>query len=740
MRKLSVFRCYLLPILTFSLLMAACGGSGGGAGGSVVPSIIASGRSDTLIMMSDGSVLAWGRNLHGQLGTSVGVPQPTPFEVGSIGNLAYLAAGHYHSLGIREEGSLWAWGRNAEGQLGTSVSPGAVPVQVGTSTDWSTASGGAYHSVALKEDGSLWAWGSNDYGQLGTDQSINELLVPSRVGTGSDWRWISSGESYNLAIKNGGTLWAWGYNYNSECGTDSALSEIDTPNRIGTNAQWSSVSAGGTHGLAIRTDGTLWGWGDNSYGRIGVPGDLSQTSPVQVGSDADWKMVSAGGDHTVALKKSGSLWAWGRNNYGQLGTNLTIGQLDEPTRIGTKSDWKLVRAGNGFTVAVKDDGSVWSWGTNAFGELGNGLAGNKSSPAMASSVSPAPWDTRPPAAGGSHGLIIKTDGTLWAWGSNASGALATSLGHTRIVPLQVGSDMDWEMAWAGGSTSLGLKDDGTLLGWGDNRYSQLGSPGEDSSAPLEVGVFPDLMDLDPGYEHILLVRGSTLWAWGRNDHGQCGTDAAIVTVESPARIGTDEDWQAVAGGDRFSLALKTDGSLWAWGYNSYGQLGTDLAVTEIDTPSRIGTATDWNKVAAGFYSSFAIKEDGSLWAWGRNDLLQLGDDLLPSSTSVPSRIGTAADWRYIAGGERHTLGIKDDGSLWAWGYNYNDILGIGTGHPSQVSPPVQIGSDYDWAYADAGENFSIGIKTDGTLYGWGLNDGGQIPDGTACVDIPQQVY
>jgi alpha-tubulin suppressor-like RCC1 family protein len=318
--------------------------------------------------------------------------------------------------------------------------------------------------------------------------------------------------------------------------------------------------------------------------------------------------------------------------------------------------------------------------------------------------------------------------------------LGTSLGYTRIIPVQVGSDTDWEAAWVRGGTSFAQKDDGTLLGWGDNRYSQVDSSGFDTSVPTVIGSFPDLDYLAPGYEHILAIRSGALWAWGRNDYGQCGTDSAVSTVDAPAQMGTWSDWESVAGSDRFSIGIRTDGSLWAWGYNNYGQLGTDTALTEIDTPARIGTATDWSQVGTGYYSSYAIRDDGTLWAWGRNDYRQLGDELLPSPSPIPSQIGTGTNWRFVTGGQLHAQGIRTDDSLWGWGYNSYGNLGLGPGYPVPVSPPVRVGTDTDWAYVGAGQHYSIGTRSDGTLYGWGTNLHGQVPDGTSCVETPQQVY
>ena len=227
----------------------------------------------------------------------------------------------------------------------------------------------------------------------------------------------------------------------------------------------------------------------------------------------------------------------------------------------------------------------------------------------------------------------------------------------------------------------------------------------------------------------LSVRSDgSLWGWGRNHHGQLG-DGTDIDRRVPTRIGTASDWQAVAAVIHHSLALKTDGSLWAWGDNEYGQLGDG---TDIDrrVPTRIGTASDWQVVAAGHHHSLALKTDGSLWTWGRNQYGQLGDGT-HTDRWIPARIGTDSDWQAVASGCDHCLALKTDGSLWAWGYNMSGKLGDGTaGTNNNRSAPTRIGTAFDWQVVAAGYHHSLALKTDGSLWAWGSSSFGKLGDGT----------
>ncbi len=221
------------------------------------------------------------------------------------------------------------------------------------------------------------------------------------------------------------------------------------------------------------------------------------------------------------------------------------------------------------------------------------------------------------------------------------------------------------------------------------------------------------------------ITGKTLWAWGRNTWGQLG-DGTNTTRITPTQITMDNDWAVISSGYLHTLAIKSNGTLWAWGLNGSGRLG-DGTTTQRQSPVQIGTNTNWILVSAGGVHTLGIKSDGSLWAWGSNSNGRLGDGTFIDRFS-PVQIGTDTNWISVSAGGTHSLSIKSDGTLWAWGWNNYGQLGDGT--LIDKLTPVQIGTDNNWSSVATGTNYTIATKNDGTLWAWGNNNEGQLGDGT----------
>ena len=281
-----------------------------------------------------------------------------------------IAIGEFHSLVI-VNGSLWAWGFNWHGQLGNGTTESrSSPIQIGTDTDWASVVVGMGHTIALKTDGSLWAWGYNWHGQLGDGMTENRYS-PVQVGIDTDWKNVFAGDNHTMAIKTDGTLWGWGRNSSGQLG-DGTTEDRLMPTQIGTNTDWIRVMPDAIHTLALKNDGSLWFWGSDlriSFGsdppHFTSPSPPVQiyNAPVQIGTYDDWiRMISERRWHSEFLiKDDGSLWARGNNSNGRLGDGTTI-YRDTFVQIGTDTDWISVVTSGSRTVAIKTDGSVWSWG------------------------------------------------------------------------------------------------------------------------------------------------------------------------------------------------------------------------------------------------------------------------------------------------------------------------------------------------------------------------------------------
>jgi len=323
--------------------------------------------------------------------------------------------------------------------------------------------------------------------------------------------------------------------------------------------------------FAIKMDGSLWGWGENSFGELGLGDESTRNIPTRIGTDNDWSFLSSSSNESLAIKKDGSLWGWGENSSGELGLGDKT-QRWYPTRIGLDNDWASVSISDGLTLALKSDGSLWSWGTNAYGQLGQGDNVDRMVPTRIGTAN----DWHYIYASGGSSFAIKKDGTLWTWGWNIEGVLGLGDEINRNVPTKVGTSTSWIDIESENTMTYALKSDGTLWKWG--RYKTL---------PEQFVPDSDWSKFSLGIDHVLAQkRDGSLWSWGYNGVGQLGL-GDTNTRSTPTRIGNDTDWVDFDAGSEHNLAVKKDGTIWTWGDNFHDQLGHGDFTNKILVPTRI---------------------------------------------------------------------------------------------------------------------------------------------------------
>jgi alpha-tubulin suppressor-like RCC1 family protein len=352
----------------------------------------------------------------------------------------------------------------------------------------------------------------------------------------------------------------------------------------------------------------IWSWGCNGQGRLGDNTTTNSSSPVSVvGNFTDWCQISAG-DHSLGVRQNGTAWAWGAASSGQLGDNCTVSRSSPVSVVGNFTDWCQVSAGGSHSLGLRTNGSIWSWGVNIAGRLGDNTVINRSSPV---SVVGNFTDWCQVSAGTNHSLGIRINGTLWAWGNNDFGRLGDGSGISRSSPVSVvGGFTDWRQVDGGGSHSVGLRVNGTL------------------------------------------------WAWGYNGSGRLGDNTTISKTSPVSVVGGFTDWCQVSAGYFHNLGVRSDGTLWGWGGNTAGNIGDGTQTSRSSPVSVVGGFTNWCQVSVDRCHSLGVRTNGTVWAWGCNGVGRLGDNTTTNRSSPISVIGGITNWCQVSAGYGHNLGIR----------------------------------------------------------------------------------
>ncbi len=773
-----------------------------------------------------------------------------------IGLYPTIDAGDRHSIALNADGTVWTWGNNNHGQLGDgTIITRSTPVKVKNLSDVIDVSAGESFSVALKNDGSVWAWGWNSFGMIGND-TTDDTLLPAQVlgesGVGylTNVVSIACGNHFVLAVKDDGSTWSWGCNGSGKLG-DNSFTNRYTPVRVvgsggvGYLSNIIDVAAGDSHSLALDADGNVWAWGSNLYGQLGDGsyGGVEPT-PVQGINLSHVKAIAAGNLHSVALKTNGSVWTWGDGTDGQLGDNGWSYRY-RPYHITSLSPVESIAAGGDTTVVLKANGTAWGFGKNSSGQLGNGNTTDQHTPIQLSNAG----YIRAIAVGGSHVFIVKKEGEVWACGRNLEGQLGDESLTNQETAVQVHGlyDVDYlnlfrvnrdvhvdairyliNDAEGGPITLVGVSynqsvmpENGMNLGAGTNPYSFTSTQlvnyikpidltpgaGVTGQATIAIGV-QDAIGLtnvnvillsvnDIPYmsviDNMTIGQNATTGAisFTVSDSGTSVTDL-VVTAESSytslipdANIvisGTTSNRTFAitpvsdqTGASYITLTL-SDGNasfsrsftLTVNGYPSIGSIQNQSLIEDTASGPINFTATDGETDPCSLTLTIVSSDPTVIPAYNITSSCDSGDytlSIYPAlnqygtsiiSVTVTDSNGFSDSVSFdltitavedapqvsqivsVASGGGHHLALKANGTVFAWGLNTNGQLGNGSTTEQHTPVPVRGLTNVKAVFA--GNNHSMALKHDGTLWAWGSNANGQLGDNSTTErHVPVQV-
>ncbi len=697
--------------------------------------MVAGGGEHGLALKSDGTVVSFGGDAFGQLGQGRAVISTAPVQARGLTNVDSIAS-MLHTVALKTDGTVWAWGANSAGQLGDgSRTTASVPIQMPGVSGMQMIAAGISHTVLQKSDGTVWGVGRNSSGEMGA-QTNGAALTPVQAQGFSGAQRIAAGFAHTVALRNDGTVWTWGSNDHGQLGrstTDTCrgspcgLQPAQVPGLAGVT----EIAAAWFHTLALKSDGTVWAWGANYAGQLGDGTLTDRSSPVQVAGLSGISQIAAGMSHAIALKSDGTVSTWGDNSAGQLGDGSTTNR-STPVQVPGLTGVGGIAAGWRNSAAGTADGSGWVWGDNSVGNLGDGTTINRTSPVRLQG-----WTGIQNIGFGLVTSVLKSDGTVWSWGFNGYGQLGNGGVTSSSIAVAVPALSGATKIAAGWSHSVALKSDGSVWESGTRIMTLLFGSGDwGSSTPYQVAGLTGVTAIAAGDSHNLALAGGSVWAWGWNGYGQLG-DRLKTDGRAPVQVSGLSGVTAIAAGWYQSLALKSDGSVWGWGNNSSGQLGAaasqscafGMPVSDscITLPIQVAGISAAVALATGRDHSVALKSDGTVWAWGGNDSGQLGVGTRVSS-SAPQQVNGLTGVTAIAAAWGHNLALKSDGTVWAWGANYAGQIGNGTNLDALA--PVQVQGLTGAVAIAAGDSHGLAVKSDGTVWAWGWNDSGNLGDGT----------
>jgi alpha-tubulin suppressor-like RCC1 family protein len=642
---------------------------------------IAGGEVFSLALDSNGHVWAWGEGYEGELGnSSYTTTSSVPIEVtnssGVLGGITGIACEGNAGIAVRNDGTVWDWGKDDVDELGDESGTNSfvakeVSIAGNPLTGITSVAGGTDYGMALTSKGNVWVWGDETDGYLGNGVSSGNTASPNtgpiqvlnaNGGLLSGVTSLSSRGDHTLALRNDGTVWGWGQNNLGQLGTGAATTKSAFPVQVSNLTNVQAVAAGYSHSVALKSDGSVWGWGDNNddseYG-IGATvssADLPNAVPNLSGITA----IAGNKAHYLALTSSGAVWTWNDVFLGEVSNGTTVTGSTLPVQVSGFSGVTVtaLACGSYFNLALDNTGKVWSWGQNDYGQLGNGANTDSQTPGLVMTGSLTPLSGITAIACTAYtGIALDSSGHIWTWGYDEDGELGNSYSsesnpnqyHNTNLAAQITSPTNVTAISAGPFQVAALGAGGSLWMWGSN----VGSDGSYTiggyyDTPVEIAGLSGVTSISANFDYDLAISSSgTVYAWGDNLSGELGNGSTTSTSTFTAISSLTNIATFGPGGDGYhTVALKNDGTLWAWGNNTSGQLGvgnygsisTSPSPTGSDAPLKVLglSGVTVTHLAFGKNSTIALTSAGTVLQWGDNSYEPLG-------FSVPVQVADLQD-------------------------------------------------------------------------------------------------
>jgi alpha-tubulin suppressor-like RCC1 family protein len=592
-----------------------------------------------------------------------------------------LSAGGFFACALTSSGGIDCWGRNASGELGDGTSTDrSMPVDVlGLTSGISAVSAGGAYACALTDTRRVQCWGDNSFGELGNGSMTKSSTPVALSGLTSGVAAISTGQYAACALTVAGGVKCWGDNDQGQLGDGSRTGSSTPVGVSGLGSGVVAVSAGGSHSCALTVAGGVKCWGDNDQGQLGDGSRTGSSTPVGVsGLGSGVVAVSAGGSHSCALTVSGGVKCWGDNDQGQVGNGTAASTTTPVDVLGLTSGVGALSAGSADTCALTTVGDVKCWGYNDDGELGDGAALlRRSSPVDLSGLT---GHAATISAGYGHACVVSVSGTVECWGDNQFGQLGDGTTISRFTPGAVaGLRPGVSAVSAGAYDTCALTNAGAVKCWGAIAWSAGGRP-ITSLKPVNVaGLSSGVVAISAGaYHTCALTSMGVVKCWGFNLGGELGNGTTINSSIPVTVAGLGSAVTAISAGWFHTCAVTVTGGAKCWGVNEHGELGDDSYNSRSSAAAVSGLTSAVTAISAGYDDTCAVTTAGSVSCWGGNGFGQLGDGTMASS-SVPQNVsGLTSGVSVLSTGQDDSCALMTTGTVQCWGLNDRGQLGDGT--------------------------------------------------------------